>query len=184
MTIVLASFHQSERKHTVPGHWSQRKLFIPGCLAVTDPSMFFECEKNFIFTAILGCGLKMHIVLSSFPINKNMAINLLMLQQWQHWGKTVEHLLHKPSQSRWHLQKRPVSPKSVQFHWGILSHVWILNLLKLEGEKKQIIRSYFIDYTATETFWNRIRKDQLYSNAVITYFQQCRIDQTCFEMLL
>lgn len=31
--------------------------YLPGSLAVTDSSMFFQGEKDFIFTSILSCGL-------------------------------------------------------------------------------------------------------------------------------
>lgn len=34
------------------------KTYIPWCLAVTYPSVFFQCEENFIFTSILSCGLE------------------------------------------------------------------------------------------------------------------------------
>lgn len=37
-----------------------------------------------------------------------------------------------------YLQKRQVSLGSVLFHWGILLHVWIQNLLKLKEMQEYI----------------------------------------------
>lgn len=80
--------------------------YIPGCLAVTDSSMFFQGEKDFIFTSILSSGL----ITPEFIFQYYKRSEYLRIEYWVFF-KLV------------YLQKRPASLRSVLFHWGILLHV-------------------------------------------------------------
>lgn len=78
--------------------------YTPGCLAVTDSSMFFQSEKDFVFTSILSSGL----IRAGFGVFSILEKNQLLY--WMFFEFT-------------YLQKRPVSLRSVLFHWGILLRV-------------------------------------------------------------
>lgn len=91
------------------------KDYRPWCLAVTNSSVFFQREENFIFTPVLSSGLKIERIHVSITAHKTTSL-AFRFQVFTFF----------------HLQKRQVSLWSVLFHLDTLIHVWIQNLLKLE----------------------------------------------------
>lgn len=109
----------------------------PWCLTVADSSMFFQREKNFIFTSILGSGLQRGNT-----------------EQLKTWHITLELLVNVL-----YLQKRLVSLQSVQFHLDTLLHVGIQNLLKLKERQKHLLADgqslkHFTHYNLLPTVQN------------------------------